>query len=362
MRIAYIINSAEGGGAAAVTPPVIRFLREQGHEVRLFILTPKDRNALPVLQATGAAIHLREGGHSDHAATLLWLLRQIRAWKPTYLWTSLTRATLLGQIVGRITRTPVISWQHNAWLKPANLFLLRKMSRLSDIWIGDSDHVTALTKTRLNIPAERLFSWPVFSVRPDAPQAQAWLPGETIRIGSLGRLHDAKGYDILLKALSLLREDTTLPAFHVEIAGEGSKREELEKQAALYAPGKVYFSGFCQDSDRFLANLHLYLQPSRREGFCIATHEALQAGLPVIATDVGELKHSLSQSGAGLCIPVENPTCLAQALKQLLGTPEHLHALGLKGRNWIRQRYSEDDFRKAGSAILAAAEQRLPTN
>lgn len=192
MRIAYVINSVEGGGAALPVPAVARVLQGAGAEVRVFALTRRDGRALPPMEAAGLEVEVRDGGVSDHLASLRWLDRAIGAYRPTHLWTSLSRATLLGQIVGARRRLPVVSWQHAAYLKPANLRLLRATQRLSTLWIGDSESVTALTAEGLGVPADRLATWPIFAADPTAPQSRSWQPGETLRIGSLGRLHRVK--------------------------------------------------------------------------------------------------------------------------------------------------------------------------
>ena len=223
---------------------------------------------------------VRDGGETDHGAALRWLNREVAVMRPTHLWTSLTRATLLGQLVGLRRRLPVVSWQHAAYLKPGNRRLLRAMQPLSKLWIGDSDAVTRLTAERLKVPPERLMQWPIFRADPDAPRAMPWRPGEPVRIGSLGRLHPVKGYDVLLEALALLPADVA--RYQATIAGDGADREALEEQARALGLTGVRFTGYADDPSAYLAGLHLYVQPSRSEGLCVAAHEAMQAGLPVV--------------------------------------------------------------------------------
>ena len=100
MRIAYVINSVEGGGAASPVPAVLGVLRDGGASVAVFALTPRDRRGEAAMQAAGIDVHVRDGGEGDHLAALRWLDDRLAAWAPTHLWTSLTRATLLGQLVG----------------------------------------------------------------------------------------------------------------------------------------------------------------------------------------------------------------------------------------------------------------------
>ena len=62
MRIAYVINSLEGGGAASPVPDIARILRDCGAEVRLFALTRRNGRALPAIIEAGLDPLIREGG------------------------------------------------------------------------------------------------------------------------------------------------------------------------------------------------------------------------------------------------------------------------------------------------------------
>jgi glycosyltransferase involved in cell wall biosynthesis len=358
VRIAYVINSVEGGGAALPVPAVANVLRGHGAEVTVLALTRRDGRAIAPMQAAGLPVRVRPGGEKDHLAALAWLDREVAALAPDVIWTSLTRATLLGQLVGLRRGRPVVSWQHAAYLKPANKALLRATQPLSRLWIGDSHSVTALTAERLAVPPERLAAWPIFAADPEAPQAAPWRPGEPLRLGALGRLHPVKGYDVLVAALARLRAHGFQPTvpFEVRIAGDGAERAALEAAATAAGLGNLRFTGFEPDPRRFLAGLHLYLQPSRSEGLCIAVHEAMQAGLPTLVSAVGELPHSVRDGETGLVVPPADPEALAQALQWLLSHPERLASMGAAARRRVLERFGPTAFAAAGAAVVA----RLP--
>ena len=355
MKIAYVINSVEGGGAALPVPAVARVLTTHGAHVRILALTPRDGRALPAMENSGLSVSVRPGGERDHAAAVIWLDRQIADDPPDLIWTSLTRATLLGQLVGARRRLPVVSWQHAAYLKPANRILLRATQRLSTLWIGDSESVTALTASRLGVGWDRLTTWPLFAADPTAPRAGRWRPGDTLRLGSLGRLHPVKGYDILIAALAHLRaQGFRAPTpFEVTIAGEGAQREALQAAAATAGLEALCLAGFVDNPRRWLSGLHAYLQPSRSEGLCIAAHEAMQAGLPTIVSAVGELPYSVVPGQTGWVVPPSDPRGLAAALKDLLSQPERLAGMGAAARGRLLLRFGAEAFEAAGAAVLA---------
>lgn len=351
LRIAYVINSVEGGGAASPVPAVTRVLRDAGAAVKVFALTGRDRRGLPAMLASGLDVTVRDGGETDHLAAARWLDRELRDWGPTHLWTSLTRATLLGQAVGARRRWPVVSWQHAAYLKPANRLLLRATQRASRLWIGDSDTIARLTAQRLAVPAARLVTWPIFRADPDQPPARGWRLGEPVRIGSLGRLHPVKGYDVLIDALALLPPD--LPPVEVVIAGDGGARQALADRAAAAGVRTLSLTGYADDPRAFLATCHLYVQPSRSEGLCVAAHEAMAAGLPVVASRVGELPQTIVDGVTGALVPPGDPVALADAIGRLLAAPDALATMGAAGRARVLDRFGADAFGATGRAILA---------
>ena len=359
LRIAYVINSVEGGGAAQPVPAITRVLRDAGAQVRVFALTPRDRRGLPAMVAAGLNPVVREGGTGDHMAAALWLRRQLAGWGATHIWTSLSRATILGLILGPIMGIPVISWQHAAFLKPWNRRLMRLLQSRALLWVGDSQSVTALTAQRLAVPDHRLMCWPIFAADPAMPRAAPWQPGRPLRIGSLGRLHPVKGYDILIAALARLKADGFVPPapLCVEIAGDGAEHARLSALVHDAGLRDIAFTGFTDDPRAFLSGLHLYVQPSRSEGFCIAAHEALTAGLPVIASAVGELPYSVRQGITGMTVAAGDADALAAALRMMLGNPGALHAMGDAARTDMLDRFSQKHFSAAGTAIVSHIRQ-----
>ena len=355
MRIAYITASLEGSGGPLPIPAVTRVLRNAGAHVEVFALTRRDGRALPAMLADGLRVHIREGGNHDHLAAYRWLDAQITEFKPTLIWTSVARASIIGLLLGRKYNLPVVCWQHNAALKFTPLLAFYLLRKQPIMWVGDSDMVTDITAKRFNIPPEKMASWPLFSVNPNAPQSKPWQPEQTLRLGSLGRLHPQKAYDVLIKALALLKQRGFIASvpFEILIAGDGKERVNImcEAQRAGVAE-QLHLVGFADKPQEFLASLHLYLQPSRLEGFCIAVHEAMQAGLPIIATTVGQIPYTVEAGKSGWLVPPLDVSALADALADALSHPERLADMGQAARARVSPRYSAEAFRQAGESIL----------
>ena len=351
-----MVNSLEGGGAALPLPAVLDLLRTEGAEVALFALAERDGRAAPPLRAAGFEPRTAPAAAAGRLRSGLWLRRELATFAPDLIWTSLTAATVAGQLVGALSGAPVVSWQHNAFLKPANLRLLQLTAPLTGLWVADSAAVAELTARRLRVPREAVRVWPLFRAGDVAP-APAPAQGEVWRVGALGRLHPNKGFDVLVDALALLRRDhpAVLRGLEVEVAGEGAGRPALEAAAAR-AGVPCSFPGFAAEPASFLSGLQAYVQPSRAEGLCIAAHEAMEAGLPVVVSDVGEMARTVADAGAGWVVPAGDAPALADALRRLRADPAEARAQGARGRALVRDRFGAEAFAQAGREAVRAAE------
>ncbi|MCE2574539.1 glycosyltransferase family 4 protein [Komagataeibacter sp. FNDCR2] len=362
MRILYLINSLNGGGAERPLPAIIGTLRACGHEVRVVALARKAGNAIAWLEAAGIDYHILEDRDPERFATLGQLLRYVRANRPDLLWTSLTRATLLGQVIGGLLRIPVVSWQHNEFLKPANRFLLRQTRNLSAFWIADSEFVARITQRQLGIAPERILTWPLFVASADSPAATAWA-GQTdtvFEIGTLGRLEPAKNMELAIRAMGVIRQRMPEARIRLSICGSGSLMHGLRKLAAEQE-ADVNFEGFQRDPLAFCHKLHVYVQSSRFEGLCIAVHEAMQTGLPVIATPVGAIPDIIRDGENGFLLRTATPEALADRILYLYARPELCARIGHRARDDILRRYNTDTVHEKAMAIIHRAEALVHT-
>lgn len=133
----------------------------------------------------------------------------------------------------------------------------------------------------------------------------------------VGNLVRIKGPDILLAAAGLLRE----PRVRVAFIGTGPFRDTLRAAAQRSGvAGRVHFLGERpHDEVALWMNVADVLAvPSRSEGMPNVVLEALTAGLPVVATDVGGSRETLADEVACRLVTAENPPALAAALEEIL--------------------------------------------
>lgn len=152
--------------------------------------------------------------------------------------------------------------------------------------------------------------------RPDATQRPS---DETILTIGATRITARKGIHFLLKGVAPLIAQ--YPQLRVEILGEGSEKEELERQVvALGLTEHVRFLGYVspEETPRYYQRASIFVLPSLNEGMSNALLEALASGLPLLVTDTGGSKELVTEGENGLYIQKESAESIRHALEQLL--------------------------------------------
>jgi glycosyltransferase involved in cell wall biosynthesis len=159
-------------------------------------------------------------------------------------------------------------------------------------------------------------------------------------VGSLGRLSHEKGFDFLIRALPLIDA-------RVVLVGDGPERAELEALAAkLGVRDRLEITGWTDDARSYLSTFDVFCLPSRFEGFPLTIPEALLAGLPVVASDVGSVPEAVLET-TGLLVPPGDPAALAAALQTLLDDPDLRRRLGEGGRILAQERFTAPTMARA---------------
>lgn len=183
------------------------------------------------------------------------------------------------------------------------------------------------------------FSEPAnFAGTPAALKRSLDIPEEAQVIGSIGRLTEQKGYDILLAAASEVLSERPQALFL--IIGEGEQRAHLEEIAArLGIQDRVRMPGSRPDIEQILGIMNLFVSSSRWEGLPTVIMESMASGLPVVATDIPGNRELVQPNISGWLALPENPQDLANKILQALQADQQRAAF-IKGGREIVQAYS----------------------
>ena len=212
------------------------------------------------------------------------------------------------------------------------------LARCADLVVAVSDDVAGrlsaagLAADRLrvieNAPA------PVPLVDRDLARRELDLPGGAPVVLCLARLSPPKRQDLLIRAWADVPEPAVLL-----IAGEGPLRKSLERQVrASPVRDRVRFLGDRRDVGRLLSASDALVLPTDREGLPMTVLEAMTAGVPVIASDVGGLR--AIDPAAALLVPPASVAFLARAVSTTLAEPDERARRVSAARALVQTRFS----------------------
>ncbi len=131
-------------------------------------------------------------------------------------------------------------------------------------------------------------------------------PSDIIKVVYLSRIHPAKGHQLLLDAWHQLpeRNNVSLHLYGTEADG-GDIRERIQREGF---PNPVFYEGFTASPETVLQQAQIGVFPSLREGLPLALLEMMACGLPVVASDIPEIKNVVTDGKDGLLYPSNKVT------------------------------------------------------
>ena len=348
LRIVQVITRFVRGGAQQVVRCLLDLLPGEEFEQTLICgpeAAPAGALVVPEL--------VREIHPRADAAALVRLTRIFAKERPDIVHAHTYKAGVLASMAGRIAGVPAVVFTPHGHIfsRGANipgvpgglkLEMLRWITRAAQ---GCADRITALSAPDLEQQvALRLSPASKYVVvrngidldRFARPRLRAF-DGAPV-IGAVGRLSEEKGHRYLIQAMpAVLRE---CPKARLVLVGYGALEGELRGRASsLGLDGSVTFTGE-KDSAEMLPSFDLFVQPSLYESQGLALLEAMAAGVPAIATDVGGVGDVVRDGETGLLVPSADPEALARAIVRLAGAPEMGLALTRKAARHVRDHFS----------------------
>jgi glycosyltransferase involved in cell wall biosynthesis len=153
-------------------------------------------------------------------------------------------------------------------------------------------------------------------------------------ICTVARLQPGKGIDVLIDAMVPVKAQ--YPMAKLVVVGTGPMAAPLvERARALGLTENVEFLGEISDPGRVLDQADAFILPSLAESFPYVVLEAMAAGLPIVASDVGGIPEAVVSGQSGLLVPAGDPAALGAAIIALLADPSLRTRLGLAARERV---------------------------
>ncbi len=167
---------------------------------------------------------------------------------------------------------------------------------------------------------------------------------ETLLIGSVGRISEQKRPLDLTEAFADVAEER--PEACLLLIGDGDLRQDvLDKARDLGIADRVIVTGWV-DPSRFLPALDLHVLASEREGFGIASIEALACGIPSIAVKSPGSVDILADCEAA-CLVDSDARAIGLAMRDLLEDPMRRMEMGRQARAFVKGRYDDEKWQMA---------------
>ena len=163
-----------------------------------------------------------------------------------------------------------------------------------------------------------------------------------IKIGIIGRLAPIKNHLMFLKVIKKIMHLNLQTPTKFIVVGDGELRESLENYAqSLGLDNIIEFRGWQRDLVNLYTNLDIVALTSLNEGTPVSLIEAMAAGRPVVATNVGGVK-DLVNGDRGFLVKLGDVDSFASALKCLIDDEKLRSRMGRSGREFVRNNFTKD--------------------
>ncbi len=229
---------------------------------------------------------------------------RLKKCRPSIIHSHGYKAGIIGRVISKPLGIPTISTHHSGDLGKGKLYVYGLIDRITSSLSRKNFSVSKDISRHLYAKSEILNNF----ISTDDIDLSF---GD--RIAYVGRISEEKGPDIFINLTK------RLPNNNFYLYGDGPDREKLQKRS----PINIHFLGSKQSMTPHWSDISLLIMPSRYEGLPLAAIEAMARGIPVIASDVGQLNELISHKTSGWLVKVGDIKKLEQYTKEWLNMSEN---------------------------------------
>ncbi len=333
MKILQAMAGAPHGGAETAFVDMCLALHESGEQVE--VVTRPNPLRVTQLEKAGLKVHELRFGNTLDVYTSFRMKKIITNFQPHIVQTWMSRAA---------QKTP--RW--NASMKIPRYIVVSRLGGYYKVkHFRQSDYFTTITPdikrflTDNAVVSDKVRHINNFAetetVMRSLDRKTFDTPDNAPLLLSLGRLHESKAFDTLMKAL------VSVPGVYLWIAGEGPQREELEKlRDDLGLEGRVRFLGWRDDRAALFQAADICVFPSRYEPFGTVFVQSWAQKTPLITTDADGPRQYVKDCEDGLVVPVDDVAAMTGSIRRLVDDKALCSVLAANGYKRYKNEFTKE--------------------
>jgi len=353
LKILLIIDSLGYGGAETQAIELAKSIDKNKFNLKVISLDKDRRDLLPELVHNNISVSLIDQKGKFCIPTFINLFKIIRKEKPDIIHTYLFTASFYGRIVGKLLGVPIIIHSERSpenWKKKSYILADRLLAKWTSHFLANAKIIKQSLISRERIPEGKIrvihngidlnkfnnnLSKQKINLIRKALNIQNG--GPTVLI--IGRLSAEKGHKIFLQSAQYVLAH--IPKANFLVIGDGELRKNLTEQVGqMGLDNRVIFAGNKNNVPEILKVVDVVVSGSFYEGCSNAILEAMAAGRPIVATNVGDNSYLMKNNENGLLIPAGNSRIMAWAITKILLDKKLAGKMGKKGRERVEKHFN----------------------
>lgn len=357
MKVCFLVGTLARGGAEKQLVFMLRALQNSGITAEILCLT-KGEPYEEEIESAGFSVKFV--GTSKNRLARFWkIVQALRESRADIIQSSHFYTNLYAGAAGRLLKIPSVGAVRSDLVYEIESHKItgRWQVSLPDILVTNSDAARQRLIQRRVDPAKIEFVRNVVEIENGSTNGHS-RPELTILFA--GRLDKNKRPERFVRLASILTEQFPHACLQFHVAGDGEKREELERTAELLGltADKLMFLGDCVDMSAIYDRADILVSTSDREGTPNVVLEAMAHGLPAVATAVGGTKEILDAT-RGLLVEPGDEDALVEATAALISNENLRLRLGTEGRRYVREHHSLESLQNHLLKIYERLHKRI---
>ena len=350
-NVIHVVEDLKVGGLEKVIAAIVTGLNPRKYDAQIWCLANGGQLA-DWLRDIGVAVKIFNWQTYHNPLNVARLSYRMRRSRIDIVHTHGYFGSTFGRMAARAAGiTRILTHVHSSYLNfsPRHLVIEKALSYATKKVICVSNAVREFVETSEGVSPDKtclIYNAPIWLPESGSDQTPSrhclGFTDQDCVIASAGSLVENKGHRVLIEAMRALKP--THPRLKLLILGDGPLRAELaELVRRHHMTLSVVFAGLVKNPRAVLSLADIFVHPSlHREGLPLAVLEAMDLGLPVVASRIGGIPEAVEHGRSGVLVPPMDSLALSAAIGRLVRDSAERRAMGAAGRKTVAQRFQRD--------------------